>query len=346
MITGRNGSGKTSILKLIWSIISGNILRGLQEVEFSRAQLKTTEYNCTVYRLSRNTCKIDLNIGGRTSTYEDVVDSDGDVVVNAEDQVNGILSEIGGSVFFPTFRRIEGGFSIATSRQSGLSGRPIRVKSDLEEAMANLARNLTNNRHVFVSSISTSDIAALLLRQYADLSEAANSLQAAASQEIIQQIKTRRTGGDEAAQLRTATKILEEVRSRIEEMEAERQVAMAPMDEVRSLVERLFRNTGIRFGARLNFGDAATAVNSESLSAGEKQMLSFVCYNAFFKDSIILIDEPELSLHVDWQRQLFNILINQQTSNQFIVATHSPFIFNKYPDKELELSADRGDVAN
>ena len=59
--------------------------------------------------------------------------------------------------------------------------------------------------------------------------------------------------------------------------------------------------------------------------------------------SVIFIDEPELSLHVDWQRLLFPKLLSQSTNNQFIVATHSPFIYSKYPDKELLLDADRGD---
>jgi predicted ATPase len=98
--------------------------------------------------------------------------------------------------------------------------------------------------------------------------------------------------------------------------------------------------------SRISFGDAANAVTSEALSAGEKQMLSFICYNAFYRDSIIFIDEPELSLHVDWQRQLFPILQDQGTSNQFVVATHSPFIYSKYPDKEISLNIDRGDGLN
>ena len=38
---------------------------------------------------------------------------------------------------------------------------------------------------------------------------------------------------------------------------------------------------------------------------GEKQMLSFLCYNAFANQTCIFIDEPEISLHVDWQRILF-----------------------------------------
>ncbi len=61
------------------------------------------------------------------------------------------------------------------------------------------------------------------------------------------------------------------------------------------------------------------------------------------QQALIIIDEPELSLHVDWQRQLFAILIGQEASNQFVVATHSPFIYSKYPDKEIQLDAERGD---
>jgi predicted ATPase len=72
-------------------------------------------------------------------------------------------------------------------------------------------------------------------------------------------------------------------------------------------------------------------------------MLSFIAYNAFYRDAVFFIDEPELSLHVDWQRQLFSILLSQQTSNQFVIATHSPFIYSKYPDKELLIDPSRGD---
>ena len=71
-------------------------------------------------------------------------------------------------------------------------------------------------------------------------------------------------------------------------------------------------------------------------------MLSFLCYNAFVKSSVVVIDEPELSLHVDWQRMLFATLQEQGTSNQFVVATHSPFIYSKFPDKEILLGDHRG----
>lgn len=55
-------------------------------------------------------------------------------------------------------------------------------------------------------------------------------------------------------------------------------------------------------------------------------------------------DEPELSLHIDWQRRLFPTLLEQATSNQFFVATHSPFIYSKYPDKEFLLGEGYGGI--
>lgn len=211
--------------------------------------------------------------------------------------------------------------------------------------MISLSRKLTNEPHVFVSAISTVDIVGLLLRQYADLSEVSNKLQQEMSQGIIQTIKDFKSDKNDVQQIDSANNVIDQIRSKIEEMEVDRESIMTPIAAVRSLVERLFRHTGIKIGTRLSFGDAASAVNSDALSAGEKQLLSFICYNAFYKNSIIFIDEPELSLHVDWQRQLFPILESQQSSNQFVIATHSPFIYSKYPDREINVNPDRGDLS-
>ncbi len=95
----------------------------------------------------------------------------------------------------------------------------------------------------------------------------------------------------------------------------------------------------------LSLGNSKQGINSSLLSAGEKQMLSFLVYNAFYEDTIFIIDEPEINLHVDWQRQLLPALLKQGTTNQFIVATHSPFIYGNYPDKEIQLHNDKGDTS-
>ncbi len=338
IITGRNGSGKTSTLKLLWYILSGNIFLALKEVSFKKATLETTDYECTVYRESLNTCRIDWKAGDQRKVFEDQADEDGDILMNAEDKANDLLMTVGSSVFLPTFRRIEGGFTLS-DRVSAVS----RSKNEIEDSLIALSKKLSHMNHTFVASLSTVDIVTLLVKKYTELSEQYNQLQQKTSQDIIEKIKTYKLDSTDQDQLDAATKTLDQIRQQIESMEGSREVIMTPLEAVRSLAMKLFKHSGIKLGKTLSFGDAANAVNSDALSAGEKQMLSFIAYNAFYHDSIVIIDEPELSLHVDWQRQLFPMLLSQQTSNQFIIATHSPFIYSKYPDKEIQIDADRGD---
>lgn len=340
ILTGRNGSGKTTILKLAWFIISGNILHALREVKFDSCTVETSKYACTVTRLQNLHCTVELAIGGKVFFYEDDSSSDDDPFnVQAEDKANPKLAEIDGSIFFPTFRRIEGGFSMSSKRRSRIGGSEFGY-SNVDEALSELSKELTNEGHQFVSAISTQDIVSLLTRRYANLSEKVNLFNARTSTRVIEKIKAYEESGSET---QSPAEILSETREEIEKIETYRLKTMQPLTAVRELAEQLFQHSGIAFGPRLRFGQAANAINSEELSSGEKQMLSFICYNAFQSNSVIFIDEPELSLHVDWQRKLFSILESQNSNNQFIFATHSPFIYGKYPDKEVAILADRGE---
>ena len=339
ILTGRNGSGKTSALKLLWFIVSGNILLALKEVSFKKAFVETVLYECTIYKLTQYTCKISWKDSSGEYIFEDGYDEDNEVVENAEDQANSMLVELGSSVFLPTFRRIEGGFTISDKTTNALS----RARSDIEESMSALSKKLSRGNHAFVASLSTIDIVSLLVRQYTDMSEEYNLLQQKTSHNIISKIKDFKRDQVNSNQLASADEVLDGIRQQIEGMEGAREEIMKPLSAVTSLVTALFRHSGINLSKNLSFGDAANAVNSVALSAGEKQMLSFIAYNAFYQNATIIIDEPELSLHVDWQRQLFPILRSQHSSNQFIIATHSPFIYSKYPDKEIQIDSDRGD---
>lgn len=69
------------------------------------------------------------------------------------------------------------------------------------------------------------------------------------------------------------------------------------------------------------------------LSSGEKQLfyIALTVFLANDKKSLILMDEPELSLHTEWQRKLMNRLIDISPDCQFIIATHAPsFIPNGF----------------
>ena len=75
------------------------------------------------------------------------------------------------------------------------------------------------------------------------------------------------------------------------------------------------------------------------LSSGEKQLflralsLKFLNVN----NSIILIDEPEISLHPRWQRKIINVYENIGENNQLIIATHSPHIIGNVTKEQIRI---------
>ncbi|MEQ4725737.1 AAA family ATPase [Nonomuraea sp. B19D2] len=79
------------------------------------------------------------------------------------------------------------------------------------------------------------------------------------------------------------------------------------------------------------------------LSSGEYQLL-YLMVSALTtrrRGTVIAIDEPELSMHIGWQRMLVRNLLRcaSRAALQLIVATHSPDIAGDYPENMIELSA-------
>lgn len=72
----------------------------------------------------------------------------------------------------------------------------------------------------------------------------------------------------------------------------------------------------------------------EKLSSGEKQLLIFLAETLLQQKQpyIFLADEPELSLHVEWQEQLVSNLLKVNPNAQVLFATHSPDIVGRYGD--------------
>lgn len=74
-------------------------------------------------------------------------------------------------------------------------------------------------------------------------------------------------------------------------------------------------------------------VKFDDLSSGEKQVVSILAHLYLYTEKkIVLIDEPELSLSMDWQKRLLPDVINSPTCAQLLAITHSPFIFDNALD--------------
>ena len=94
------------------------------------------------------------------------------------------------------------------------------------------------------------------------------------------------------------------------------------------------------FGARVRRND--NVVELDKLSSGEKHEF-IMLFKLIFEtppQSIVLIDEPEISLHVSWQLEFMSDLERIQSANSFqsIIATHSPQIIQGVERLTFDLS--------
>ena len=77
------------------------------------------------------------------------------------------------------------------------------------------------------------------------------------------------------------------------------------------------------------------AIKMSMLSSGEKQIVSLFSqiYLAAAASYFVIIDEPELSLSVFWQKRFLPDILESGRCSGLIAATHSPFIFENQLDR-------------
>lgn len=86
------------------------------------------------------------------------------------------------------------------------------------------------------------------------------------------------------------------------------------------------------------------------LSSGEKQEI-VLFYDLIFgtqKNVLLLIDEPEISLHITWQKKFMDDLLRiiEYKGFNVIVATHSPQIINNHWERQIDLGELYGQQLN
>lgn len=328
LFTGLNGCGKTTLLKALWFVNSGHFIELAKEVSFRSLMVISDKYQITLHTLG-DCLNINLldNVGNERKCTVNISNS---IVIrhNYLDFSRNFAVNSIGSIFFPTFRRIEGGFSMENR-----GGRYRRDSFPLKDALCDLSEELSSENHLFITSVSTDDIVSLVNKEYSTIVRRINEMQKNKFEEIRKRIKDKSNTNSE--------EILAKIESDIYSVEMERKTAMTPFTSLELLIRYVFRGKSINL-ENITLGELDNAISSDKLSAGEKQMLSFLCYNTFSHGRAIFIDEPELSLHPDWQRLLIPTLL-KQNNNKFFMATHSPFLYTKYPEKEIIIDINKGD---
>ena len=118
----------------------------------------------------------------------------------------------------------------------------------------------------------------------------------------------------------------------------------APKKTFQDLIDDLFSETGkriVRTEIEIRFSQIGETLTPYQLSSGEKQML-VILLTVLVEDQrpyVLFMDEPEVSLHIDWQQRLIDLILTLNPNVQIILTTHSPaVIMNGWADRVTEVS--------
>lgn len=395
ILSGRNGAGKTTILKLMWYLISGNFDKAVAEIKFDAVELETDIYNLLIkidFNNKNNPFKSDLKLKKNNVLKNFEADEELARLIKTkktEDITWYLTQYIESSFFMPTFRMIEGGFTTEKYdikhdiiKEFYLDINKDNNYTDTEFALKKISSNLSKQKHKFFTSISAKDIDTFLVKKYAEIMKKVNFLQ---SESLNLYTKKLSLMAKKDLIKPENQEVFKSLNKKIELLETEINTLNKPLDKIKSAITDFMPSFDIEFDEKIYFipknnivddsfedpllqysfdtdvepnfdfddfdfddfdfdinEDRENSLTINNLSAGEKQLLTFVAYNIFHNDTIFFIDEPELSLHIDWQSKLFSLLKEQNSTNQFIISTHSPFIYSLFPDKELIIDSDKG----
>ena len=108
----------------------------------------------------------------------------------------------------------------------------------------------------------------------------------------------------------------------------------APKKQFQDMIDELFADTNKKIDRQSNEiqfvqtnGNGTTEmITPYQLSSGEKQMLAILLTVLVENREpyALLMDEPEISLHIDWQQRLIDLIRQLNPNAQIILSTHSP----------------------
>lgn len=379
VLSGKNGAGKTTILKLIWYFISGNLEKALIEVPFQMAVLVTDLYKLEVtVNEDKDTpfsTKITYSDKNKLDTNISQIDLD-----EISEQVRHIITKfIGSSFFFPIFRNIEGGFTTEKynfkheilKHLMNSNNKNQSESVDLIKDLNVISSMLSNEEHKFIISVSATHIGKFLISKYAEvmsLVQPHEMVRKELTNKLINSYKIEWLDENQPVINFTDKDLTESLRKQIDNIEEITNDIKKPLKRFHDSIRFFLKDYKFHFSKDVKFSKISDYPDEELnivensilpnrnkkfapqfdinlLSAGEKQILTLISYNSFIDNTIFFIDEPEISLHADWQRILFRILMKQNPTNQFIITTQSPFIYSKYPKNEVcvDPTSDRGD---
>ena len=366
IIFGLNGSGKTSLLKILHGAMS-NKTDILARVPFTSAEVKIYSLNWDKVftksiektgdaRTTRSKGKSvehrEVGIGNEIVAIED---SDGDEKMKWACKPaipKKAYSARWRHEYLPTSRLHISDESTAMYFRQSPTPRPWLTEDQLDAFFAYSVEQLWSRYSAQVlGAVRTAQekglvsiLRAVLSPKNANRKRGSSTLTSTTAYERVQNFLKRQGSASLLGSRKdfdkryAAEPTLQDVVQDIDVVENSIKSAMTSRNLLQELITRMFTAN-----KEICFTDESIEINTlsgekiglASLSSGEKHILRILVQALLIGESTLMIDEPELSLHVDWQKDLIRSLRSLNSDAQLIFATHSPEIMADVSDDKI-----------
>lgn len=351
---GPNGSGKTSMLKILHAALN-NTFNGLESVSFEKATVEfRDEENGKTY--SRTIDRGDFE--GPSPQYRPAYDPNQDdyVLVRDVDEAPKwrsrprITVRRGGQFphsWLPITRIFDAALNARRSQRAYKGMTDFEVSAAFAEAIEERWRNWryqANNEINAVQDLGLTEVLEVAIRGARKRDQSVELLDTEQAYDLVTKfVSGRRSGGkaklfqsfEDFAKRYSEDTILPDIVQRLQQVEARIAEITAPQHRLEKIVRDLFsKGREIEFSARgisVTVGDRQIPLGF--LSSGESQLMLILLECLRAGPHTMLIDEPELSMHVVWQNKLIESMHTVNPETQLIMATHSPEIMAELEDR-------------
>lgn len=268
-------------------------------------------------------------------------------------------------IYLPTYRRIEDDFSFLNLRNDELNKEELLIRFGMSDVQSSIIRILEKIRSLAMKGFT--EMTGVLLKQYSD---GKNPLEYTNKKEQSRDIDS------DIVKIvldRVGNEIEESYKNKILSLVRDKKILKPDYLYLLDLINKLIDNYELQkaYDDRIKkFSDTCNkylndkyfvynqstlnldiflekevdsdknVIQLTELSSGEKQIVSLFSklYLESEDKSIVIIDEPELSLSIQWQKMLLPDIMRTSNCDLLLTVTHSPFIFENefdYDAKEI-----------
>lgn len=283
---------------------------------------------------------------------------------NVETLIRAISSNVTRKILYlPTYRRIEDDFSSLNLRNVELNRDELLIRFGMSDVQASIERILKNIRSLAMKGFT--EMTGVLLKQYADGKNPLEEIYTKRAY-VHYDYDTVKIVLD-----RVGNEIEENYKEKILNLVSSGDIMKYEYLHLWNLINKLVDNYELQkaYDDRIkkftytcnkylndkhfdynqstlsleiflddNWNSEKRTIQLTQLSSGEKQIVSLFSklYLEGDEKSIVIIDEPELSLSLKWQKMLLPDIMRTEKCDLLLTVTHSPFIFENEFDFDAE----------